>query len=241
MVETLTVSLWRGGDEGRYQDYSVPQRAEPDRARCRDLCAAPSRSDAVLSLRLPGRHVRLVRHDGERPPALDLPHPCVEGRDRRRLEIGPLENLPVIKDLAVDMTPVLREVAGRQGRVRAVEDARTSRSSASGPTAQRAWPPTPRSNASIAASAMRPAIRCAGTPIISARPRSTAPGRWSTISATRGKRGGLRRWRPTAAAMPATRTSPARSTARKRSTRPRRSPASSGAPRGPISRARSKP
>ena len=49
--------------------------------------------------------MRLVRHDGERPAALDLPHPRVERGESGRFEIGPLENLPVIKDLATDMRP----------------------------------------------------------------------------------------------------------------------------------------
>ena len=39
------------------------------------------------------------------------------------LEIGPLANLPVIKDLACDMAALLREVAAGQGRVRAEQDA----------------------------------------------------------------------------------------------------------------------
>ena len=106
MTDTIKVSIWRGGAKGHYQPYEVPLRAEPDRARRRHVRAAPPRSDAVLSLCLPGRHVRLLRHDRERPPALDLPHPCRKGHPSGgRIEIGPLENLPVIKDLATDMRP----------------------------------------------------------------------------------------------------------------------------------------
>ena len=45
-------------------------------------------------------------------------------------------------------------------------------------------PPMPASNASIAESAIRPAMWFPGTRTISARPRSIAPGPWSTMSAT---------------------------------------------------------
>ena len=59
----------------------------------------------VLSLRLPRRHVRLLRHGGERPPALDLPHARRRGRRRqRRAAARAAAQLAVVKDLAVDMT-----------------------------------------------------------------------------------------------------------------------------------------
>ena len=222
----LSVSLWRGGEDGRYQTYTRAAARQPDRARRRHLRAAPYRSDPVVSLRLPGRHVRLLRHDRQRPAALDLPHARREGR---RATAGSrsarCENLPVIKDLAADMAAVLREVAGGQGRVRAVADAARPDARGSGRTARRASPPMRRSNASIAASAMPPAIPCAGTRTISGRRRSTAPGRWSTTSATPATASGCRPSRRPAAATPATRTSRARNIARNGSIRPRRSPA----------------
>ena len=57
-----------------------------------------------------------LRHDGERPRPLDLPHPCAQGSTSDgRLEIAPLANLPVIRDLAADMTRLFRQMgAGRR-------------------------------------------------------------------------------------------------------------------------------
>ena len=47
--------------------------------------------------------MRLLRHGGERPAALDLPHTRQRGRRRRQLRLEPLRNFTVVKDLAVDM------------------------------------------------------------------------------------------------------------------------------------------
>ena len=101
----LTVSLWRGGEDGRYQSYQVPLRE----------------NQTVLDV------VTWVQRNLE--PSLAYRFACrvgmcgscamtVNGRPRwtcrtqvsrvadgGRLQIGPLENLPVIKDLAADMRP----------------------------------------------------------------------------------------------------------------------------------------
>ena len=101
----LTVSLWRGGEDGRYQNYQVPLREnqtvldvvtwvqrnlEPSlayRFACRvgmcGSCAMTVNGRPRWTCRT---HVSRVADDG-------------------RLEIGPLENLPLIKDLAADMRP----------------------------------------------------------------------------------------------------------------------------------------
>jgi len=101
----LTVSLWRGGEQGRYQPYRVPLRASQTvldvvtyvqrhldptlayRFACRvgvcGSCAMTVNGRPRWTCRT---HVANVAHGG-------------------RLEIGPLENLPVIKDLATDMQP----------------------------------------------------------------------------------------------------------------------------------------
>lgn len=110
MVETTTstgtieVSIWRGGDEGRYETFTVPMRASQT---VLDVVTHVQRHlDPTLSYRFACRvgvcgscamtvngaprwtcrtHVSKVVKDG-------------------KLEIGPLANLPVIKDLATDMT-----------------------------------------------------------------------------------------------------------------------------------------
>jgi fumarate reductase iron-sulfur subunit len=105
MNTELSVSLWRGAQDGRYETYRVPQRASQT---VLDVVTFVQRHiDPTLSYRFACRvgvcgscamtvngkprwtcrtHVAKVAGDG-------------------RLEIGPLENLPVIKDLATDMTP----------------------------------------------------------------------------------------------------------------------------------------
>src|SRR5205807_3023344 len=88
---------------GTIRDIQGSLARKSDRARRRYVRATSPRPDAILPLRLPGRHVRLLRHDRERPAAVDLPHACRHRRRRWRLEIGPLANLPVIKDLAADL------------------------------------------------------------------------------------------------------------------------------------------
>ncbi len=57
--------------------------ARADGARCGDAHPAPHRSHAGLPLRLPRRHVRLMRDDRQRPRALDLPDARRDGRGRR--------------------------------------------------------------------------------------------------------------------------------------------------------------
>src|SRR3954462_13882886 len=103
--EMLTVSVWRGGAEGRFRRYEVPRlesqtvldvvthiqrRLDPTlsyRFACRvgmcGSCAMAVNGKARWTCRT---HVSVVAGDGN-------------------LEIGPLRNLPVVKDLVADMTP----------------------------------------------------------------------------------------------------------------------------------------
>jgi fumarate reductase iron-sulfur subunit len=104
-MTTLEVSLWRGGAQGRYQSYQVPQR---ENQTVLDVVTFVQRHlDPTLSYRFACR--------------VGMCGSCamtVNGRPRwtcrthvskvaaaGRLIIGPLENLPVIKDLATDMQP----------------------------------------------------------------------------------------------------------------------------------------
>ena len=83
MTATFEVSLWRGGAQGRYERYQVPLR---ENQTVLDVVTWVQRNlDAtlVLPLRLPRRHVRLLRHDRQRPAALDLPHACEQGCKQR--------------------------------------------------------------------------------------------------------------------------------------------------------------
>ena len=80
---TIPVRIWRGTSDGRFERYDVPKRRVANGARRRHARPAPCRRLARLSLRLPRRHVRLVRDDGQRQGALDVPHARRRGRRRR--------------------------------------------------------------------------------------------------------------------------------------------------------------
>jgi len=104
MTLELKVSLWRGGQSGRYQVFSVPQREnqtvldvvtyvqrhlDPSlsyRFACRvGVCGSCAMTVNGLPRWTCRTHVsKVVKNNG--------------------LEIGPLENLPIIKDLVTDMT-----------------------------------------------------------------------------------------------------------------------------------------
>jgi fumarate reductase iron-sulfur subunit len=112
---TIVVSLWRGKSEGRYQAFGVPWR----------------QSQTVLDL------VTWVQRHGD--PTLAYRYACrvgmcgscamtVNGRPRwtcrtlsdkvakhGRIEIGPLANLPVIKDLVCDMQGFFEKWQGAKG------------------------------------------------------------------------------------------------------------------------------
>ncbi len=116
--DTLGVEIWRGGAAGRFARYDVPARA----------------NQTVLDV------VTWVQRNLE--PALAYRFACrvgmcgscamtVNGRPRwtcrthvakvaagGRLRIGPLRNLPVIRDLVVDMTPFFEKWQAAGGRFR---------------------------------------------------------------------------------------------------------------------------
>ena len=104
-MSTLQVRVWRGGESGHFQEFEVPRlesqtvldvvthiqrRLDPTlsyRFACRvgmcGSCAMTVNGKARWTCRT---HVSVVAEDGN-------------------LEIGPLHNLPVVKDLVADMTP----------------------------------------------------------------------------------------------------------------------------------------
>ena len=84
MSGVLGVDIWRGTEQGAFQAFAIPRRDAPDRARRGHRDPARARRHPLLSLRLPRRHVRLLRHGGERAAALDLPHARERGGRRRR-------------------------------------------------------------------------------------------------------------------------------------------------------------
>ena len=115
-MSTLKVSVWRGGESGALQEYEVPRlesqtvldvvthiqrRIDPTlayRFACRvgmcGSCAMTVNGRARWTCRT---HVSRVAADG-------------------RLEIRPLSNLPVVKDLVTDMTRFFDKWAEARGR-----------------------------------------------------------------------------------------------------------------------------
>lgn len=101
---TLRVSLWRGREDGRYQEFAVPMRANQT---VLDVVTYVQRElDPTLSYRFSCRvgvcgSCAMTVNGRPRWTCRTHVSKVVEGG---RVEIGPLANLPVVKDLAADMT-----------------------------------------------------------------------------------------------------------------------------------------
>src|ERR1700693_1249985 len=105
MLAELSVSLWRGAQQGRYETYVVPQRASQT---VLDVVTFVQRHiDPTLSYRFAcrvGVGGSSAMTDKGKPRWPCRTH-VAKVAGNGRLEIGPLENLPVIKDLTTDMQP----------------------------------------------------------------------------------------------------------------------------------------
>ncbi|HEY7301766.1 MAG TPA: succinate dehydrogenase/fumarate reductase iron-sulfur subunit [Xanthobacteraceae bacterium] len=115
MTDVLEVLLWRGGSTGRYQNYQVPRR---DNQTVLDVVTWVQRHlDATLSYRFAcrvGMCGSCAMTVNGRPRWTCRTH-VSKVAARGRLTVGPLENLPVIKDLAVDMTPFFAKWQAAKG------------------------------------------------------------------------------------------------------------------------------
>jgi fumarate reductase iron-sulfur subunit len=99
----LSVSLWRGAQDGHYENYVVPQR---ESQTVLDVVTFVQRHlDPTLSYRFAcrvGVCGSCAMTVNGRPRWTCRTH-VAKVAGSGRLEIGPLENLPVIKDLTTDM------------------------------------------------------------------------------------------------------------------------------------------
>jgi len=104
-TDTIKVAIWRGGADGRYQRYEVPLRQNQT---VLDVVTFVQRHlDPTLSYRFAcrvGMCGSCAMTVNGRPRWTCRTHVSKVIR-RGRIAIGPLENLPVIKDLATDMRP----------------------------------------------------------------------------------------------------------------------------------------
>jgi fumarate reductase iron-sulfur subunit len=105
MSGEISVSLWRGGKDGRYETYSVPRR---ESQTVLDVVTFVQRNiDPTLSYRFACRvgvcGSCAMTVNGK--PRWTCRTHIAKVAGSGKLEIGPLENLAIIKDLATDMQP----------------------------------------------------------------------------------------------------------------------------------------
>jgi fumarate reductase iron-sulfur subunit len=105
MPTTIEVSLWRGNADGRYQSYEVPLR---ESQTVLDVVTWVQRNaDPTLAYRFAcrvGMCGSCAMTVNGRPRWTCRTHTSKVVEDGR-LQVGPLANLPIIKDLACDMQP----------------------------------------------------------------------------------------------------------------------------------------
>jgi fumarate reductase iron-sulfur subunit len=111
----LTVSLWRGGQDGGFQTYQVPQY---ESQTVLDVVTWVQRHiDPGLSYRFAcrvGMCGSCAMTVNGRPRWTCRTH-IAAVVENGAVEIAPLENLPVIKDLAVDMQPFFQKWQAAKG------------------------------------------------------------------------------------------------------------------------------
>src|SRR5580765_6326200 len=115
MAGSIEVSLWRGKADGRYQTFCVPLR---ENQTVLDVVTWVQRHvDPTLSYRFAcrvGMCGSCAMTVNGRPRWTCRTHVAKVAKGGR-LTVAPLENLPVIKDLAVDMTPFFEKWQAAKG------------------------------------------------------------------------------------------------------------------------------
>jgi len=115
---TLSVRVWRGGESGHFQDFEVP-RLESQTVL--DVVThIQRRLDPTLSYRFACRvgmcgSCAMTVNGKARWTCRTHVSTVAEGE---KLEIGPLRNLPVVKDLVTDMAPFFDKWAQAKGEFR---------------------------------------------------------------------------------------------------------------------------
>ena len=111
----LQVSIWRGGSEGRFVDYAVPRR--PSQTVLDVITWVQRHRDRSLSYRFAcriGMCGSCAMTVNGRPRWTCRTH-IDKAAPGGRLSVAPLRNLPVIKDLACDMTAFFDKWARAKG------------------------------------------------------------------------------------------------------------------------------
>jgi fumarate reductase iron-sulfur subunit len=119
MSGTLSVAVWRGGADGRFQDYSVPRR---DAQTVLDVVTyIQRRLDPTLAYRFAcrvGMCGSCAMTVNGRPRWTCRTH-VAEVASADRLEIGPLAHLPIVRDLVTDMRAFFDKWARAKGQFQA--------------------------------------------------------------------------------------------------------------------------
>src|SRR5256884_1974926 len=113
----LTVSLWRGGEDGRYQSYQVPLR---ENQTVLDVVTWVQRNvDSSLAYRFAcrvgmcGSCAMTVNGRPRWTCRTHVSRVAVAGR----LDIAPLANLPVVRDLVTDIREFFDKWARAKGQL----------------------------------------------------------------------------------------------------------------------------
>jgi fumarate reductase iron-sulfur subunit len=112
----LHVEVWRGAEEGRWQRFDVPRRA--NQTVLDVVTWIQRRADSTLAYRYAcrvGMCGSCAMNVNGRPRWTCRTHVERVARDGR-LRVAPLANLPRIRDLAVDMAPFFDKWAKARGR-----------------------------------------------------------------------------------------------------------------------------
>ena len=115
-MSTLSVAVWRGGADGRFQDYSVPRR---DSQTVLDVVTyIQRRLDPTLAYRFAcrvGMCGSCAMTVNGRPRWTCRTH-VADVAPQSRLEIAPLAHLPIVRDLVTDMRTFFDKWARAKGR-----------------------------------------------------------------------------------------------------------------------------
>ncbi len=117
MTETLRVSVWRGGKDGRYEAFEVPRR--PSQTVLDVVTHIQRHLDATLSYRFACRvgmcgSCAMTVNGAARWTCRT--HVDNVAATDGSLRIGPLANMPVVKDLVADMRGFFDKWARAQGQ-----------------------------------------------------------------------------------------------------------------------------
>lgn len=124
MHESLSVAVWRGGKDGRYQTFEVPRR--PSQTVLDVVTHIQRHLDATLSYRFAcrvgmcGSCAMTVNGAARWTCRTHVDNVAADGS----LRIGPLANLPVVKDLVADMREFFDKWARARGQFKGAKTRR---------------------------------------------------------------------------------------------------------------------